>query len=213
MLPLSIGDGRQEPQKAEQHSEPVNNGPELFSRLKDIARRAVPEIETKDWAKGFQDKIEPQHIPFFLMRVQGYTLKEISQMTQVSVATVKRKLASPAGQELLRELYAEAGMVPGEITGAFQDAAMDAVEIVVDLAHHAEKEETRLKAAFSILDRAGYGAVKKQETKSTVTVTTVSSKDLEEMRNALQESMEMPAEFEILSSTPIPEDEDAGSAS
>jgi hypothetical protein len=177
----------------------------LFTRLKTIACQAVPEIETKDWVEGFDQKIKPHQIPYFLMRVQGYSIREIAEMTQCSKETVRRALNSPAGQDLLRELYAEAGLAPAEVSKAFQSVAMDAVEIITELAHTADRDETRLKAAFSILDRAGYGVTRKVEKNTTLTVGGLRGDELQSMRQALQESLEMPAEFEVLQSVPTPD--------
>jgi len=168
----------------------------LYDRLRDVATSAAPEhMRAVNSAKN----LLPQHIPILLLRVQGFRSAEIASMLGITPATVYRVLNSQPGRAMLLKLYAEAGLAVADAGRAFLEAAPMAADVVIELAQEGNKEETRLKAAFSILDRAGYGATKKTEAKHTVEVNaTVSTKELDELRTALREAIEIEADFEVV---------------
>jgi len=183
------------------------DGQSLFDRLKQVAIAASPDLMRRAVDDGRQ--LKPEHLPVILMRVQGMRPAEIAGVLNIAPVTVYRILRSVPGQNLLTQLYAEAGIQMGDIGRTFQEAAPMAAEVLLELAETATKEETRLKAAFNILDRAGYGATKKSESVHKVEVSAVGVSAIAELREALQEALEVEADFEVIEQAPTPPSEDA----
>lgn len=180
--------------------EASSEGETLFDRLKDVAVAVMEPHVKRDF---IQKQLLPQHTPILLMRVQGFRQYEIAQALGIDRTTVSSVLRSEAGRNILMQLYAEAGFQMSDVGRSFVDAAPMAAEVLLELAENGTKEETRLKAAFSILDRAGYGAIKKNESKVTVEhKATVSTAELDELRQALREAIEVDAEFEVVEEEP-----------
>lgn len=184
-------------------------GASLFEKLQTLAIEIAPQYMRKAQIERI-DALRPDHIPILLLRVQGHTHAEIAQILGCGTGTVYRVLRSVAGQELLTRMFVEAGMQAADVGRAFVEAAPMAADVLVELAQEGTKEETRLKAAFSILDRAGYGAVKKNESlhKVEVQTTTVSVRELDELRQALQEALEVEADFEVVEEEPAKDTEE-----
>ena len=179
----------------------------LFERLQEVAIEIAPQ----HMRQVVYDKVlQPEHIPIILLRVQGYRHYEIAQIIGKGTGLVHRVLNSQAGQAMLTRLYAEAGFAAADAGRAFVEAAPMAADVVIELAENAAKEETRLKAAFSILDRAGYGAVKKNESvhKVEVGVSNVTVAELSDLRQALREAIEVEAEFEVVEQEPASSEEE-----
>lgn len=174
-------------------------GDSLWERLAYIARNAAPITEYR--SPYLEREIKAHYVPFFLLRIQGLRIVDIAAHTGFNPNTVGAVLRSRAGQRLLAAMYAEAGMQTADIASAFQEAAPLAVQTVIAEMMDAEKPEIRLRAAFSILDRAGYGAARKHEIVGEIKHTIVTNPTLDTMRTALEESLlgdEVDADFEIL---------------
>ncbi len=147
-------------------------------------------------------QILPQHVPIFLLRVQGYTQTEIAELVGLSRFTVSQILRSLAGQKLITALYLEMGRENAEsVMETIRDAAPAAVDTLIDTMQNG-KDEVRVKSALAILDRAGYGVVQKSE--NTVKVE-IDATQATLLNLALRETMDVgEGSFEIL---PVPTDE------
>ncbi len=174
----------------------------LRERLGDMMTSAMPD-KTPDYYHV--KELQPHHIPWFMLRVEGgLTLKEIAQIAGVTHIAVRNVFNSAPGRELMIQLYKEQGIQSVDVFQTFRDVAPIAAEIVLSIAQDSEKDETRLKAAFSILDRAGYGATKKVEQTITTPETKVSKSQMGLFLEALRESEGLGnGTFEIVGGDPV----------
>jgi len=160
-------------------------------------------------------KVLPEHLPYFLMKVKGYAVREIADHYAVSPESVRATLRSYAGRALLQKLYAEIGIQAdaGEI---FLENAVNSANTLVELSESAENENVRLRAAFSILDRAGYGATKsvRHIREEAPKGGNVAASKLDRLLAALEESRSEPvdAEFEILTEVVEPSKDESSAA-
>lgn len=149
-------------------------------------------------------KISPQHVPLFLLRVQGYTMREIGTLTGFSRFTVSSIFRCAAGQRLLSELFMELGRAEFGVVDSLKAASPEAIETLLDVMR-GEKDDLRLKSAMAILDRAGYGAVQKAETTLRIEIP---SEKAELLNAAINEAFDLgEGDFEIVVTEALDVDE------
>jgi len=176
-------------------NEPVSLGEKksLWEQLANTLQNAVDMPATYTT----YDQLSPQHIPIFLLKLQGNTNTEIAEIIGMNRATIGQVLRSVAGQRLLSELYLERGqqLKDNNIMELIQSTVPEAIETTVEVMRTG-RDDHRLKAALSLLDRAGYNTVHKVETTTKVVI----ERDRAELlQMALAESADVgDAEFEVV---------------
>ena len=165
------------------------------TRWEEITRIVQDAIDVPAVYQRYE-QLSPRHIPIFQLKVNGFTNTEIGAALNFTAKTVAEILRSTAGQKLLQELYTELGItLSGDIEEQLKSAGQEAVETTVDVMRTG-RDDHRLKAALSILDRVGASGVRKTETTKRVIIEKGQA-DL--LRLALEESSEIvDADFELI---------------
>lgn len=126
---------------------------------------------------GYIEAVEPEFKPKAIhpktqeivrRHFLGYTMKEISESVGVSVHIAKQVLNSSFGKSLAQSMQARANSKVIDVRSRLQEMLPDALSVVENtLKSDDVRVAVRLKAAQDLLDRAGYGAVKQVDVRST----------------------------------------------
>jgi transcriptional regulator len=120
--------------------------------------------ELKPWEP---DKLNPRHLQIINLRAAGVSNRKISEMLNIGEANVSVVTNHPDAQYILARIIAYAAENVADVEARIRATAPLAHERLVDILTTSKKEESVIKVAFGILDRAGYGAVQKAEVKQT----------------------------------------------
>lgn len=126
--------------------------------------------ELKSWEPA---KLNPVHIEIIMMRASGIKQRTIAQFLGLTDSTVSIVLGHPDAQYIMARVLGNAAHEVADVSERFKLMAPEALETVAEVMRFG-KEQNRLKAAFSILDRAGYGAEQKTKITHEVNVPTES---------------------------------------
>ena len=108
---------------------------------------------------GYATDWTPQHRMAVAMDIAGFTRDEIADRLNVTDKFVTRAVGDPRAEVdrggALAE-YAES------VTLRLQEVANEALDVALEVMRDGEKDETRLKASFGLLDRAGHSPIKRE---------------------------------------------------
>lgn len=92
------------------------------------------------------------------LHLAGHTQEEIAAvMGFASNSAVSRALNSPQGENILREISdQQVALIHDKVIQKIEDAQEEAFDTVIQVMRDAETDAIRLRAAESILDRAGH---------------------------------------------------------
>lgn len=128
----------------------------------DMSRNLLPTIARQ---KSYQPvNWTSRHRNCVHLEMAGYKNKEIAQILEWTPSKVSITLQDDRAE---LERISMAGMVAEKLTDVHVKLNLlshEAVQETADLMRHSENDGIRLKAAFGILDRAGYSTVHKMAT-------------------------------------------------
>lgn len=109
------------------------------------------------------DKLHDRTREMIRMRVMGLTYRDIGNVVGLSYQSVQNTLQFPSSREEITRLRAALDEEAVDITKAIQDSLPEAVDIIVGVFNKDSDAPLPLKmrAAESMLDRAGYGKIQK----------------------------------------------------
>lgn len=123
----------------------------------------------------------------------GFSNNEIAELLDWTPAKVSITINDPRAEHDRENALAKLADVAETITEKLDEASHDAFAVAKDLLY-AEKEETQLKAALAILDRAGFTPIRREiQLNEQVPA---SPEMLEAMRRTLQETQQIEAQYE-----------------
>lgn len=108
-------------------------------------------------------KLKPQHLQMLLMKAAGHSGRKIAEVTGYTEARVSVIVNHPDAGWFLSHLISYQAERLMDIQARYQAHAGEALDHVLLAMRETQKPEVKAKIGFGILDRAGYGAVKKAE--------------------------------------------------
>jgi len=159
-----------------------------------VGRDLLPTFSKE---KSYQPiKWTGQHRRIVSLEAAGFRPKEIAEILNISIAHVSVILNDARADED-RKVFA-AGLVERvqDVTLKIALHADEALEEIIDEMRNVEDPRVRQRAAFGILDRAGYGPIQK----SMQSPTSVPPELLHSMQGVLNEMKGIEAEYTILES-------------
>lgn len=128
-------------------------------------------------------KMSDRHHRIMRLHLLGYSGREIAVMLGMSESRVSIVLNSNLGRCQAAIMRAEADTSAIETARRIREVAPKALQVIEDiLADDSVPSSVRLRAAQDALDRAGHGAVKKLDVRSTSV--SLSSDELEDIKSA-----------------------------
>jgi len=127
-----------------------------------------------------------------VLKLAGYTSRQIASIVGISKGQVKALLESPEGQQKLGELRQS---IPSAALELLHGYMIEAVQAIVEVLRHSEDDKMILTAAAEILDRGGMPKSSRQEKENKNTENLVVTDDglLEKLREAPPEVQEQAA--------------------
>jgi len=120
---------------------------------------------------------KPWHRIAIMLAGQGYTVTEISEKLERSIAHVSILLRQDWARKRLTDEMMKAGR--DELETILKGAGSEALRRVITLSQNAESEQVQLAASREVLDRLLGKPVQKLETKQDVVFTNISQADEE----------------------------------
>jgi hypothetical protein len=120
--------------------------------------------ELKPWEP---DKLNARHLQIINMKAAGISNTKIAEILGVGEGNVSIVVNHPDSQYLLARIIAYAAENVADIRVRLEASAALAHEKLNEILLTSKKEESVIKVGFGFLDRAGYGAVQKTESKIT----------------------------------------------
>lgn len=129
------------------------------------------------------EKMNDRHHRIMRLHLLGYSGREIASMLGLSESRVSIVINSNLGRCQSAIMKSEADTSAIETARRIREVAPKALQVIEDiLADDSVPSSVRLKAAQDALDRAGHGAVKKLDVRSTSVA--LSPDDLEDLKQA-----------------------------
>lgn len=126
-------------------------GPDLLPEL--------AHLKDRPWQP---DSWSPRHRMVVALYATGaFTNKQISEITGISYNRISIIINDPRAQFELREFAARAAEHVADVHSMIRFAAVEAFQEIMDEMRNSKNENVRQRAAFGILDRAGYTPVQK----------------------------------------------------
>jgi len=119
----------------------------------------LPEEKERSWQP---DAWMPRHNLAVQLHALGHTNKEIALITGYTENRVSIIINDPRAREIIQDTLAS---ISGNITDLhtrLKIHAVEALDEIVNELRHSRDERVKQKAAFGLLDRAGYTPVHKQ---------------------------------------------------
>lgn len=145
-------------------------------------------------------RLKPQHIQMIVMKAAGYKNNVIAERFGMTQARVSVILNHPDAVSVLSRLVSFQAENLLDIKARIQAHAGEALDTVLTAMRTAQEPQVKAKIGFSLLDRAGYGAVQKSETVHRLELPQAEAADL---TAALRESQEIEdADYVVLDPAP-----------
>ena len=131
-----------------------------YQRYREMGRDLMP---LEDRTRLNQPiKWMPSHRRIVALEAAGYRSKEIVKLTGLTPNYISIILNDPRADLERRQFGEKVVAAVGDVQLKISLHADEALEEVLDELRTCEDVKVRQKAAFSILDRAGYGAIRKE---------------------------------------------------
>lgn len=134
------------------------------------------------------DVLSPAHIQIILLKAGGMKQRAIAELLDYTEGRVSTIVNHPDAQYLIHKILGYAADSAVDVPTRLRAGSAEMLGIVADVARGAEKEETKLKAAFGWLDRAGHGKIETQKHEHSMSV---SEKGASRLAGAIKEAMEV----------------------
>jgi predicted transcriptional regulator len=118
--------------------------------------------ELKPWEP---DKLNPRHLQIINLKAAGVSNTKIAEMLGIGETNVSIIVNHPDSKYLLARIVAYAAENVTDIRARIEASAALAHEKLMEVLTTSTKEDSIIKVGFGLLDRAGYGAVQKSESK------------------------------------------------
>jgi hypothetical protein len=153
----------EEESPAPREPNPIELSPTARHELQGLFQRAMVGTlpRARDLKEWEPDKLNARHIQMIMMRACGMRNNEIAELLDVGEANVSVVLGHPDSQFLLSKILSYAAETVTDIPTRFKAHAAEALDTALHWMRHGS-EKVASANAFQILDRAGYGAEKKQ---------------------------------------------------
>lgn len=112
------------------------------------------------------DKLNPRHLQILLLKVSGMKQRTIAALLELDESNVSIVCNHPDSEYIMARMLSFAAENAIDVQAKMKLAAPAIADRLIDVALHSKKEELAAKVGFGLLDRAGYGAVHKAETKN-----------------------------------------------
>lgn len=139
------------------------------------------------------------------LSMAGWTNNEICEEMDWTPAKVSVTLNDPRAEHERKNALAPIADVSLTVSQKLEEASHDAFEKAKEVMENATKDDVALKAAFGLLDRAGFTPIKR-ELKIEGEIP-ADPEILEAMRKTLQETQSISAKYKILPPPADPEPE------
>jgi hypothetical protein len=153
----------------------------------------LPELEGDKYYHP--KKWTQRHRQCVALHLGGWTNKEIAEAVGWTEAKVSITINDPRAEYEKKNALSSIADVAVTVTEKLEEKSHDAFEKLADLLH-AEKEETQLKAALAVLDRAGFTPIRR-ELKLQGEVP-ADPEMIAAMKRTLEESKNIKAEYRIV---------------
>lgn len=120
----------------------------------------LPEFEPEKYYQPKKWGIK--HRQCVALHLAGWTNNEIAEALDWTPAKVSITINDPRAHHDSENVLAPVADVARSVSQKLEEASSDAFEVAMEILHQGEKDETRLKAAFGLLDRAGYTPIKRE---------------------------------------------------
>lgn len=157
-----------------------------------------------DYKDYHPDVFSHRHKLAVLLKATGLTNKEIAEALNYTEARVSVILNDPRAPAVMHEHAKEVADSLEDVRQRLKFYASEALTEVVEEMRYCDDPRVRQRAAFGILDRAGYSKIEKRF----VATTQVDKEGTKEIADALRESAEADDAIEVEYS--IPEEADDG---
>jgi hypothetical protein len=145
-------------------------------------------------------RLKPQHIQMLVMKGAGYKNNEIARAMDITEARVSVIVNHPDAQSVMALLVSFQAEELLDVKTRIQAHSGEALNVALEQMRNASEPAVRLKAAFGLLDRAGYGAVQRTENKHVVEIPATAARGIAAALKEAQEIEEV--EFEIVTEAP-----------
>lgn len=140
-------------------------------------------------------KLNPKHIQMLVMKAAGFTNNYIAAEFEMTAARVSVIVNHPDAQSVLSRLISYQAEELIDVKSRIRAHSAEALDISLDVMRNARDDGLKLKAAFGLLDRGGYGAVQRSEAKIEVSLPIAAANAI---GAALRESQEVEdADWEV----------------
>ena len=159
-----------------------------------MGRDLLPAVERE---KSYQpQKWTGTHRRMVALEAAGYKPKDIASMTESTVSRVSIVLNDPRADLDRKDFASKVIEHVSDVQLKIAFHADEALEEILDSMRTCEDVKVRQRAAFDILDRAGYTPVRKEVR---ATVEQIPNEIASRMEQALQEMEAIEADYEIVS--------------
>lgn len=143
------------------HAEAVSQRASIETLMEVALANGLPRSRPlKPWEP---DKLNPRHLQAILMKAAGVSNKLIAAELGVGEPNISVVVNHPDAQYILARIIGYAAENVVDIEARIQGMAPMVLDRFSDILATSKKEEIVVKLGFGLLDRAGYGEVKKQE--------------------------------------------------
>ena len=142
-------------------------------------------------------RVQHNHREIMRLSLQGLKPVDIATHLGLSSATIHYTLNSPLVRRRMEELQAVRDVNAIDVSKRIREIAEDAVEVLGDIvADKTESPALRARTSIDILDRAGFGAVKKIATGQLDSY--LSKDDIEDIKRAANEPKQITDQSEVV---------------
>lgn len=133
-------------------------------------------------APGSPDKIYDKHHEVMRLAILGLKQVEIADKLGMHPSSISRILNTPAARHRLKIMQGARDCAAFEMGSEIKKLAVQAVARLGDVLDKVptthQEESNQIRVAQDMMDRAGYGAIKRSEVSATTTTTTLSGEDV-----------------------------------
>lgn len=123
----------------------------------------LPHVEAAEEKYWLPKKWNPRHSMVVLLHLAGCTNPEISDQTGYSYGKVSQILNDERAQVIMAQMMPRMQEAAADVSIRMKLLAGEALDEIVDEMRADPDSKIRQKAAFGILDRAGYSPVRKTQ--------------------------------------------------
>lgn len=123
----------------------------------------LPHVEKNEERPWLSEKWTGRHTLVVLMHISGSTHREIEAATGYSYGRVSQIINDERAQIIVAQNLHRMQEAAADVTIRMKLLAHEALDEIVDEMRTSPNSKVRQKAAFGILDRAGYSPVRKTE--------------------------------------------------